>query len=67
MILLFAETASLSIGLLFWILFIVATVLGGIGFYNNRSDYWGFGNSLLTWILILLLGIGTFGFPIRFQ
>jgi hypothetical protein len=53
----------MTISLLFWILFIVGFVLGG---YRNRDGFgvW-LGDSLFWWVLIFLLGIGTFGWPIK--
>jgi len=49
----------LSIGLIFWILYIV-----GFIFYAVR-DREAIVNSAFWWVLFLLLGIGTFGWPIR--
>ena len=50
----------LTIGLLFWILFIVGLVFH---IYRDRA---GIVDSLFWWVLIFLLGVGTFGFPIKF-
>lgn len=61
---LLTETGGvLGIALLFWILFIIGLVFGG---YRQRTAIgtW-FADSLFWWILIFLLGIGVFGFPIK--
>ncbi len=60
---LFAESGTLSIGLLFWILYIVGLVVFGFDIYRSRVFA---PTSLFWWVLIFLLGVGTFGFPIRF-
>ena len=54
---------QLGIGLLFWILFIIGFIFGG---YRGRAAIgeW-FADSLFWWVLVFLLGIGTFGFPIK--
>jgi hypothetical protein len=53
-------------GLLFWLIFIIGTIFVGFGFYRTRTivnapapafDF----TPLVWWVLILLLGIGTFG------
>lgn len=62
--LLFAESGGqLSIGIVFWIVFLIALIFGGI---RNRDAIgtW-FADSLVWWVLIFLLGLGTFGFPIH--
>lgn len=52
----------MTIGLLFWILYIVGFVFFGYRNYQNREAIF---DSLFWWILIFLLGVGTFGFPIK--
>lgn len=52
----------MSIGLLFWILYIVGLVFFGIGWY--RSGEFSV-PSIFWWVLIALLGVGTFGGPIK--
>ncbi len=49
----------MTIGLLFWILYIVGFVFQG---YRER---WELVNSLFWWVLIFLLGIAAFGWPIK--
>ena len=51
----------LTIGLLFWILFIVGFIFYGYRNYTTPA----FVDSLFWWVLIFLLGIGVFGFPIK--
>lgn len=54
----------MSIGLLFWILWILAVVFGAWSSWpitNIRP----LGSSLLVWILLGLLGWGIFGAPIH--
>ena len=54
----------MSIGLLFWVLFLVALVLGFV--LAPADDRWGgVRGNLLWWVLIGLLGWGVFGAPIK--
>lgn len=53
----------MTIGLLFWILFIVGTVFRLYHLRLSTPPMWDF--EVPYWILILLLGIGVFGYPIR--
>lgn len=64
MFLLAAESGSLGVGLLFWILYIVGLVVFGVGVARDRSTFSTAG--VFWWVLIFLLGCGVFGFPIRF-
>lgn len=50
----------LTIGLLFWLLYIIGFLFG---IYREREAL--LGTPLFWWVLILLLGIGTFGWPIK--
>lgn len=50
----------MTIGLLFWILYIVALVIGG--FWRGRD--WVY-NSVLFFVLIGLLGWAQFGAPVK--
>lgn len=52
----------LTVGLLFWILYIVGLVVFGIGLKTRPFVY----SDLFWWVLIFLLGCGTFGFPVKF-
>jgi hypothetical protein len=60
----------MTIGLLFWILMIVWFVFGayirfGAGGAAQTGFPWPFAGDLLIFILLLILGIGVFGWPIR--
>ena len=53
----------MTIGFLFWILFIVGFVFSG---YRNRDVFGSYlGDTLFFWVLVFLLGVGTFGWPIK--
>ena len=52
----------LTVGLLFWILMIVWLIFGLWAYWPlNRAN----GPNFLLWFLLFLLGVGTFGFPIK--
>ena len=53
----------ISLGLLYWLLLILALVFG---LWSNRSNLWagGFGFPLFLWILLAILGVAEFGGPI---
>ena len=53
-----------SLGLLFWLLMILALIFGWI-VYPPAPNYRPFGYSLLVWILLALLGIAELGWPIK--
>lgn len=59
----------MSIGLLFWILMVLWGFFGGRALWPGQAgaagNYYPFGAGLLLFILIALLGIGQFGWPIR--
>lgn len=58
----------MTIGFLFWLLYILGLVFGFGGLYigatDGRSRVWGWGGSILLWVLLFLLGWRAFGFPI---
>jgi succinate-acetate transporter protein len=56
----------MSIGLIFWILMLCWAVFG-FAVHSGRvvGPYALWGNTVLLFILFLLLGWGTFGAPIR--
>ena len=54
----------MTVGLLFWFLMIL-TLIGGFFVYPPQPNYRPFGYSLLIWILLALLGVGVFGWPIK--
>jgi hypothetical protein len=49
----------ITVGLLFWLLYIIGLVFHG---YRDRL---AIVDSLFWWVLIFLLGVGVFGFPIK--
>lgn len=51
----------LTVGLLFWLLYIIGFLFHA---WRDRATLWD-GPSLFWWVLIGLLGIGTFGWPIK--
>lgn len=56
----------MSIGLMFWILMLIWLVFGLVAWnWPNASPYAPVGNTLLLFILLLLLGWHAFGAPIR--
>jgi hypothetical protein len=52
----------MTIGLLFWILYIVGLVFYGFGLARSRDFD---APSMFWWVLIALLGVGVFGGPIK--
>ena len=59
----------MGISTAFWIVFLIWTIFG---VYNswptdtaNRSGWLGFGGGFLFWLLILILGWGVFGAPLK--
>jgi hypothetical protein len=58
---------QLSYGLLFWLIVLFALLFGGFWYWPGRvtgSGYGPFGSHLLVMILIVILGIGVFGWPL---
>lgn len=54
----------MALGLLFWVLMILTLIFGGWQWHTG-SPQWPWGNSLLVYILLGLLGWAVFGAPIR--
>ncbi len=52
----------MSLAFLFWIAYVIGLILYLSRNYNDRVYIT---NNFMYWILILLLGIGTFGSPIK--
>lgn len=57
----------MSIGLVFWIVFLISVLLG---FYSHRGsvttgDWAPFGGGLLLFVLLFLLGWSQYGFIIK--
>jgi len=59
-----SEGASMSIGFVFWLLFLVCLVFYGWRGYSTRGAY--LADTFIWWILIFCLGVGIFGFPVHF-
>ena len=55
----------MTIGLLFWFLMILALIFGWVVYPPAPPNYRPFGYNLLLWILLALLGIAAFGWPIK--
>lgn len=55
----------LTLGMVFWIIFIVATLFRSYQIFRTAPLAWP-PIDIVYWVLVLLLGIGTFGSPIRF-
>jgi len=57
----------MTVGVLFWIIFVFVFIFGGIGFYRsnnpapNAPGYWLGGFWLAVWIELGLLGWKAFG------
>jgi RsiW-degrading membrane proteinase PrsW (M82 family) len=51
-----------TIGAIFWIIYIIGVVLG---FYSGYKDRTTIPVSLWLLVLLFLLGVGTFGSPIK--
>ena len=54
----------MTIAMAFWVLMLLALVFG-LGWAWPWADRRVLGNSILLWLLLFLLGIGTFGWPIK--
>lgn len=53
----------MTLGMIFWILLIVAFVFGGWGFYRDRATFAP--SNWLYLILLLILGWAEFGSPVK--
>lgn len=54
----------MSVGMLFWILWIIGLLLG-CGCLRDRSCWPVAGGGLLVWAMFFLLGLKMFGWPIH--
>ncbi len=54
----------MSMRLLFYILLLLYFIFGVIPAFPHDGAYWGFGGTILHFILFLLLGYKAFGPPI---
>jgi hypothetical protein len=64
LILLAGGGGTLSIGVVFWILMLLWLFFGLYSIWGPTPNYRLYGNHLLLWFLLFLLGWGEFGFPI---
>jgi hypothetical protein len=55
----------MSIGLLFWVLFVIAIVFGAWGRTVNGQAYWANYNGWVFVVLLFLLGWRVFGFVVQ--
>ena len=55
----------MSIGLLFWVIFVIALVFGAWGRTANGQVYWSNYNGWVYAVLLFLLGWRVFGFVIQ--
>ena len=55
----------MGIGLLFWIVYLVALIFGGWGWSRDAANRLAVGSWLVLWVLLGLLGWATFGSPIK--
>jgi hypothetical protein len=57
----------MSIGLLFWILYVIAVIFGPFAVWpkDSATGWKPFGGSLLLFILLFLVGWRVFGFVIQ--
>lgn len=54
----------MSLSLAFWIVLLVALLLGGVEAYGKRAQPASLVSGLVLFILLVLLGWATFGAPI---
>jgi hypothetical protein len=67
MIILLASGGVISVGLLFWLLMILSLIFQfwlGWPISGTANGWRPLGGSLLLWILLALLGIQVFGWPV---
>lgn len=51
------------IAVFYWVLLLLALVLGGMGFRNAPSHFF-LGSGILIWVLFVLIGLKLFGNPL---
>jgi hypothetical protein len=53
----------MPLGILFWVLYLVALLVGGWGYYEPAQPLWfrRAGSYLILWILVGILGWSVFG------
>jgi hypothetical protein len=55
----------MSLSFLYWFLVLVYILFGGYLGFRPNGDRWYFGASLLTLLLLIVIGLKLFGFPIQ--
>jgi hypothetical protein len=55
----------MPLGYIFWGIFIVIVILSVIGYRRGPTWQYGWANDALILILIVLLGLAEFGFPLQ--
>jgi hypothetical protein len=59
------EDQSMSIGFIFWLLMLLWLVFWGVGRISQFSPYWLAYNGWLLFVLLFLLGLHEFGWPVH--
>jgi len=57
----------MSIGMLYWVIWIVCIIFGGIGVFRGPAEYrwYGGGFSIVLAVLLFLIGWKLFGFVVH--
>lgn len=55
----------MTLGFIFWLLMLLALVFGGVTYKAQLGTPLVWGGTLISWILLFLLGWQTFGWPIK--
>lgn len=55
----------MDIGFLFWLLMIFSLIFWGWGTWGSPNAYWPMGHGVLIFVLLFLLGLKAFGWPIH--
>lgn len=56
----------MTLSFLFWFLMLLWLLFGAWAYYPSwQTNHWGWGGSLLLFVLLCLLGWHSFGLPIR--
>lgn len=54
----------MSLGIWYWIILVIAVILGGVGIWQpTKVPGWGMSVALI--VLLVILGIATFGGPVK--
>ena len=55
----------MPIGLLFWMIFIILIIFGGVWWRNGSGWAYGWANNFIVFVLLFLLGWHNFGFILQ--